>query len=123
MVQRSLSCTYSSPFRKKNCLLTASSYVLLIVSIELIDSAVQNEVDFLCLPAHTSHALQPLYVGVFSVVKKTWTNILKRFYLEKGFQSILKTKFAELLTKIFCDSFKPDPTVAGQVRHISLDSN
>ena len=82
------------------------------VSIELIDLAVQTEVDLLCVPAHTSHALQPLDVGVFSVVKKTWIKTLKRFFLEKGFQSISMTNFAKLLAKIFCDSFKPHHAVA-----------
>ena len=42
------------------------------VTIEFIDKAIQIDVELLCLPAHTSHALRPLDVGVFSVVKATW---------------------------------------------------
>ena len=39
------------------------------ISLELIDLAKQNGVHLLCLPAHTTHVLQPLDVGVFSSFK------------------------------------------------------
>ena len=39
------------------------------ISIELIEMACANNVTHLCLPAHTSHMLQPLDVGVFKSFK------------------------------------------------------
>ena len=50
------------------------------VTMELIDKAIKNDVELLCLPAHTSHVLQPLDVGVFSVVKATWKKNLRQFF-------------------------------------------
>ena len=38
------------------------------ISIELIEMARENHVCLLCLPAHTSHILQPLDVGVFNPI-------------------------------------------------------
>ena len=38
-------------------------------SIEVIELACANNVDLLCLPAHTTHILQPLDVGVFKSFK------------------------------------------------------
>ena len=39
------------------------------VSIQLIELARANNVHILCLPAHTTHLLQPLDVGVFKSFK------------------------------------------------------
>ena len=39
------------------------------VSIELIELARANNIHLLCLPAHTTHVLQPLDVGVFKSFK------------------------------------------------------
>ena len=42
------------------------------MSIELIQCAIENKVTILSIPAHTSHVLQPLDVGVFKEVKSHW---------------------------------------------------
>ena len=42
------------------------------VCIELIEMARANDVCLLCLPAHTSHILQPLDVGVFKSFKSNF---------------------------------------------------
>ena len=39
------------------------------ISIELIELAKENKIHLLCLPAHTTHVLQPLDVSVFSSFK------------------------------------------------------
>ena len=38
--------------------------------------AIENEIIIICLPPHTSHALQPLDVGVFKGLKADWRRIL-----------------------------------------------
>ena len=43
-----------------------------------IATARENGIIILCLPPHTSHALQPLDVGVFAPLKKAWKAILKK---------------------------------------------
>ena len=41
--------------------------------------AVKNEIIIICLPPHTSHALQPLDVRAFKGFKADWRRILLRF--------------------------------------------
>ena len=36
------------------------------ITVELIESAKENNIHILCLPSHTTHLLQPLNVSVFS---------------------------------------------------------
>ena len=43
------------------------------ISIEVIELACDNEVYILCLPAHTTHILQPLDVGVFKSFKANFS--------------------------------------------------
>ena len=38
--------------------------------------AIKNQIIIICLPPHTSHALQPLDVGVFKGLKADWRRIL-----------------------------------------------
>ena len=39
--------------------------------------AKDENITLICLPPHSSHALQPLDVGVFGLLKRKWSNILK----------------------------------------------
>ena len=43
-----------------------------------VNKAMENRIILLCLPSNTSHALQPLDVGVFKSVKAYWRIILTR---------------------------------------------
>jgi hypothetical protein len=52
------------------------------LSAETIHAAIDNQIYLICLPAHTSGALQPLDVSVFKGAKAEWTKILSRFYRE-----------------------------------------
>ena len=49
------------------------------LSIDLVETAIENDVSILCLPAHTSHALQPLDVGVFNHAKRKWKEVIRIF--------------------------------------------
>ena len=48
------------------------------LTMELIQAARSH---LFCLPPHTTHILQPLDVGVYGPVKKTWKSILKEHRL------------------------------------------
>ena len=52
------------------------------LTLESIDFARENNILILYLPAHTTHFLQPLDVGVFRTVKLEWKNILKNYLLK-----------------------------------------
>lgn len=49
------------------------------ISIELLEMAKFSNIHLMCLPAHTSHILQPLDVGVFGPMKAAWTRLLKDY--------------------------------------------
>ena len=59
--------------------------------------AIKNQIIIICLPAHTSHALQPLDVGVFKGLKADWRRILLRFYRETRMTAVDKGSFPTLL--------------------------
>jgi hypothetical protein len=55
-----------------------------------------------CLPAHSSHILQPLDVGVYCHVKRTWKIILDEYYSANGQKNLDKEPlFAPLLKKLY----------------------
>lgn len=50
------------------------------ISIQLIEKARANDIHLLCLPAHTTHLLQPLDVGVFKPFKTNFNKVCKSIY-------------------------------------------
>lgn len=66
-----------------------------------IKLAMDNGIILLCLPPNSSHALQPLDVGVFSPMKNTWRDVLKTWYRESRLQNVSKANFPFLLRKLF----------------------
>ena len=50
------------------------------LSTTVVNMAVDNNIELLCLPAHTRNILQPLDVGVFKSVKSNWRKCLRDFY-------------------------------------------
>lgn len=70
------------------------------LTIPLIEMACANNIELFCLPAHTSHALQPLDVGVFKSVKNSWRNVLKDYYRDTGCKNVDKITFPLLLKKL-----------------------
>ena len=77
--------------------------------------AKQENVAIVCLPPHTSSALQPLDVGDYGPAKKSWYGILQRFYRESRQKTVTKPAFPALLNTLYCTSFigKPGNLVAG----------
>lgn len=66
--------------------ITAARPILLIqdghgshCSIELIEKAKANNIHLLCLPAHTTHILQPLDVGVFKSLKSHFNKCCQKY--------------------------------------------
>ena len=55
----------------------------------------------ICLPAHSSHILEPLDVGVFCHVKRVWRKLLQQFYAETKLSNLSKECFSQLQAKLF----------------------
>ncbi|XP_065639664.1 uncharacterized protein LOC124816132 [Hydra vulgaris] len=77
------------------------------ISLETVKKAVENHITILCLPAHCSHLLQSLDVGVFRQVKHVWREILANWYTESRLKVVGKSVFPSLLKKLYDTSFKP----------------
>ena len=64
---------YSKPSQQNRVLLIVDGHSTHIKNIEAIEIAIHNNIDILCLPAHTSYRLQPLDVA-FMGPFKTYCN-------------------------------------------------
>ena len=67
------------------------------LSKTVVDLAIANKTELLCLPAHMSSVLQPLDVGVFKTVKSKWRTCLKTYYDETRYKNVDKASFPHLL--------------------------
>ena len=70
------------------------------LSTKVVDIAVQNNTELLCLPAHTSSILQPLDVGVFKGVKAAWRKCLCDYYDQTRYCNVDKRAFPSLLKQV-----------------------
>ena len=66
-----------------------------------VRAAMDHGIIIVCLPPNTSHALQPLDVGVFRSVKSKWKKILDTWYTESRLKALDKTVFPSLLSSLW----------------------
>jgi hypothetical protein len=64
-----------------------------------------NNIIPICMPAHTSHLLQPLDVGCFAVLKRSYGSRVAE-YTRLGINSIEKDDFIDIFPKARGDAFK-----------------
>ena len=83
------------------------------VSIELIELARANDVHLLCLPAHTSHLLQPLDVGVFKSFKSNFNKACSKYMSEYPGRVITTDILASIVAKAYPLSFTPVNIMSG----------
>ena len=79
-----------------------------------IRNAIDNKISIFCLPPNTSHALQPLDVGVFKSLKNTYSELVIKWFYDSRQMCIGKEAFAVLLKKV-CEILfsKPELGVNG----------
>lgn len=82
------------------------------LTYKTIKQAMDNGIIILCLPPNSSHALQPLDVGVFAPMKCAWRKILKVWYRESRLQKVSKATFPYLLKQLF-DTLKGENAIKG----------
>lgn len=75
------------------------------LTFNTIKNAMDNNIIILCLPPNTSHAFQPLDVGVFGPLKLEWKRILKRWFRESLLKKVDKAVFPSLVKKLFENVF------------------
>ena len=74
-------------------------------SIEVIELARANNVHFLCLPAHTTHVLQPLDVGVFKSFKSHFSKACSKYMSQHPGRVVTADKLAYLVAEAWPHSF------------------
>ena len=72
------------------------------VSIDVIQLAQDNDVHLLCLPAHTTHILQPLNVGVF---KSNFSKACTKYLAAHPGRVVTSDKLASLVAEAWPHSF------------------
>ena len=77
------------------------------VSIELIELACLNDVHLLCLPAHTSHLLQPLDVGVLKSFKSNFNKACSKYMSQHPGRVVTADVLASLVADAYAASFTP----------------
>jgi hypothetical protein len=72
------------------------------VSLKIVDLLKANSIICLMLPAHSTHALQPVDIVLFNSVKNDWMKIVKN-HLKEGNKTIKNSDFPCLMKKLFVD--------------------
>ena len=83
------------------------------VSVELIELARANDVHLLCLPAHTTHILQPLDVGVFKSFKTYFSKACHKYLAKHPGRVITPDVIACLVAEAWPLSFTPLNILSG----------
>ena len=83
------------------------------VSIEAIEFARSNNIHMLCLPAHTTHILQPLDVGVFKSFKSFYYKACKKRMAEHPNRVITTEQIASLVGVAWPQSITPVNIMSG----------
>ena len=83
------------------------------ISIEAVEFARSNGVHMLCIPAHTTHILQPLDVGVFKSFKAAYNKACKKLLSEHPHRVITTEQIAGLIGKAWPQSLTPVNIMSG----------
>lgn len=71
------------------------------VTLQVIEICKQHGIRLICLPARSSHILQPLDVGIYCHVKKVWRDVIKNYYETTKFKNVDKDNFPRLIKQLY----------------------
>ena len=83
------------------------------ITVEVIEKARSNGVHMLCLPAHTTHILQPLDVGVFKSLKAHYSKACKQYLAANPGRVVTTDVIASLLGKSWPQAVTPVNIMSG----------
>lgn len=83
------------------------------ISSRVIESCREHDIEFVCLPPHSTDRMQPLDVGLFAPMKRTWRAMLQEGRArDPDYNPIQKTAFAknlkQLISKLNHESIMPN---------------
>ena len=82
-------------------------------SQQLFQEALENHVELISLPSHTSNCLQPLDVSVFGPFKRSWRERCRLFLDRNPGIVISKANFGEIFSGAWMMASKPDNAISG----------
>ncbi|KAI4460719.1 hypothetical protein MML48_5g00012124 [Holotrichia oblita] len=85
------------------------------LSVDIIKTAIENQITILKLPPHTSHLLQPLNLSVFKSLKTRWDAKLVEWQRKKVGVKIPKSMFSKLIGELWTDT-KPEIITNGFIK-------
>ena len=80
---------------------------------EVTRAAAKEGVVMLCLPPHTTHAIQPLDVSFFKSLKVHWSAACHQYMVDNPGRVVTKFQFSSLFREAWFKSIKPETVVAG----------
>ncbi|KAJ8340714.1 hypothetical protein SKAU_G00353470 [Synaphobranchus kaupii] len=83
------------------------------VSKEVIVLCRDNKIEIPCLPAHTTHVLQPLDIAVFNPLKTAFSKMASRMGLVRGDLVVGKKQFSPLLKHVYPTAVTAENVKAG----------
>ena len=89
------------------------------ISSEIIDYAVLHEIMIVCLPAHSSHLLQPLDVAVFKSLKVFFNSACRAFLHRNPGKVITVYDISQLVGEAWPKALTPENLISG-FRHSGI---
>ena len=84
------------------------------INFELKRLSESNNIILFRLPAHTSHFLQPLDVGVFKTVKAGWKRIVEAYLVRNSYSSLSNRQFPAMMKDLIANKgFKAENARSG----------
>lgn len=74
------------------------------LTVDVIDTCREHQIEFVCLPAHSTHAMQPLDVGVFGPMKGYWKEQLGKYRERRPKLSLLNKLHFPAMLKGWADT-------------------
>ena len=83
------------------------------ITLDVIELARKNNIHLLCLPAHTSHILQPLDIGVFHSFKTLYSKACRKYIAKNPGRVITSEAIASLVGDTWPQSVTPINILSG----------
>jgi hypothetical protein len=91
------------------------------INLPLLKTAKEKGIHVVCLPPNTTHALQPLDVGVFGPMKARWRQILKQHKIQTQASRVDRMLLPTLLNQLYLE--EPMQFQIGSLLHLFQQKN
>ena len=86
------------------------------LTYEVASICAENQIILYCLPAHSSHAMQPLDVGFFGPMKALWFRHLQKWHMDNPGRPFVKGNFPAVIKAVWEESKSVEKAKKGFLR-------